>query len=100
MFTNMRRSLASASLSEQVGGEESGIAYRLTRLRVASICRSWTLSELRGYHKARVAADRILSFTAFRPQGARSWQSSRSQSPQDCYGHAPLDQDPPAMAEG
>jgi pyruvate/2-oxoglutarate dehydrogenase complex dihydrolipoamide dehydrogenase (E3) component len=61
--------LARVGLSESEA-RRRGIAYRLTKLPVTSILRSWTLSEPRGFYKALVAADsdRILGFTAFGPE--------------------------------
>jgi pyruvate/2-oxoglutarate dehydrogenase complex dihydrolipoamide dehydrogenase (E3) component len=61
--------LARVGLSE-TEARERGIAYRLAKLPVTSILRSWTLSEPRGFSKALVAADsdRILGFTAFGPE--------------------------------
>jgi hypothetical protein len=61
--------LARVGLSESEA-RSRGIAYRLTKLPVTSVRRSWALSEPRGFYKALVAADndRILAFTAFAPE--------------------------------
>ena len=61
--------LARVGLNESEA-KSRGIAYRLTKLPVTSIRRTWTLSEPRGFYKALVAADsdRILGFTAFSPE--------------------------------
>lgn len=61
--------LARVGLTESEA-KSRGIAYRLTKLPITSIRRTWTLSERRGFYKALVAADsdRILGFTAFGPE--------------------------------
>ncbi|MBA0087722.1 MAG: FAD-dependent oxidoreductase, partial [Acidobacteria bacterium Pan2503] len=61
--------LARIGLSESEATSR-GIAYRLARIPVTAIRRSWTLSEPRGFYKALVAtdSDRILGFTAFAPE--------------------------------
>ncbi len=61
--------LARVGLSESEA-RSRGIAFRLSKLPVMSIRRSWTLSETRGFYKALVAVDddRILGFTALAPE--------------------------------
>jgi pyruvate/2-oxoglutarate dehydrogenase complex dihydrolipoamide dehydrogenase (E3) component len=61
--------LARVGLSESEATSR-GIAYRLAKIPVTAIRRSWTLSESRGFYKTLVAADsdRILGFTAFAPE--------------------------------
>ena len=57
--------LARVGLSEREG-KERGIAYRLMKISMASVLRTRTLSETRGFMKALVSPeDRILGFTAF-----------------------------------
>jgi pyruvate/2-oxoglutarate dehydrogenase complex dihydrolipoamide dehydrogenase (E3) component len=66
LFTDPELAQVGLSESEAVS---RGIAYRLTKLPVTSIRRTWTLSESRGFYKALIAvdSDRILGFTAFSP---------------------------------
>jgi pyruvate/2-oxoglutarate dehydrogenase complex dihydrolipoamide dehydrogenase (E3) component len=61
--------LARVGLSESEA-KRSGIAYRLAKIPLTGIIRAWTLSELRGFYKALIAADSdlILGFTAFAPE--------------------------------
>lgn len=61
--------LARVGLSESEA-KTQGIAYRLAKIPVTSVLRSWTISEPRGFFKALIAADsdRILGFTAFAPE--------------------------------
>ena len=61
-------------LSERVGGEESRNRLSAHKAPCGLDCRS---SELRGSYKARVAANRILSFTAFRPRRGRGHGNRR-----------------------
>jgi pyruvate/2-oxoglutarate dehydrogenase complex dihydrolipoamide dehydrogenase (E3) component len=61
--------LARVGLSES-DAKRSGVAYRLAKIPLTGIIRSWTLSEPRGFYKALIAADSdlILGFTAFAPE--------------------------------
>ena len=61
--------LARVGLNESQA-KSRGIAYRLTKIPVTAVRRTWTLSEPRGFYKALVAedSDRILGFTAFSPR--------------------------------
>jgi pyruvate/2-oxoglutarate dehydrogenase complex dihydrolipoamide dehydrogenase (E3) component len=61
--------LARVGLNESEA-RNRGIAYRLAKLPAASILRTRTLSEPRGFYKVLIAADsdRILGFTAFAPE--------------------------------
>ncbi|MDR3620159.1 MAG: FAD-dependent oxidoreductase [Paludisphaera borealis] len=58
--------LARIGLSE-TEAKAKGIAYRLAKIPMTAVLRTWTLSEPRGFMKALVEADgdRILGFTAF-----------------------------------
>jgi pyruvate/2-oxoglutarate dehydrogenase complex dihydrolipoamide dehydrogenase (E3) component len=58
--------LASVGLDE-TQAKQQGIPYRLARIPMASVLRTRTLSETRGFMKALISAtdDRILGFTAF-----------------------------------
>jgi pyruvate/2-oxoglutarate dehydrogenase complex dihydrolipoamide dehydrogenase (E3) component len=61
--------LARIGLGEREA-RERGIPYRLTKLPMAHVLRTHTLSETRGFMKALVEkdGDRILGFTAFGPE--------------------------------
>ena len=61
--------LARIGLSEREA-RERGIEYRLTKLPMANVLRTHTLSETRGFMKALVEkdGDRILGFAAFGPE--------------------------------
>jgi pyruvate/2-oxoglutarate dehydrogenase complex dihydrolipoamide dehydrogenase (E3) component len=67
LFTDPQ--LARVGLSESEA-KSRGIAYRLAKIPLTGIIRSWTLSEPRGFYKALIAADsdHILGFTAFAPE--------------------------------
>jgi pyruvate/2-oxoglutarate dehydrogenase complex dihydrolipoamide dehydrogenase (E3) component len=57
--------LAHVGLTETEAASK-GIPYRLTKIPMAAILRTWTISEKRGFAKALIATDdRILGFTAF-----------------------------------
>jgi len=64
MFTDPE--LARVGLSE-TEARAKGIPYRLAKIPMAAVLRARTLSEMRGFMKALIAADsdRILGFTAF-----------------------------------
>jgi pyruvate/2-oxoglutarate dehydrogenase complex dihydrolipoamide dehydrogenase (E3) component len=67
MFTDPE--LASVGLSE-VEARDKGIPYRLFKIPMASVLRTRTLSEMRGFMKALVGKDdRILGFTVFGVDG-------------------------------
>ena len=61
--------LARVGLNESQA-RESGLAYRVASVPVASGWRPWTISEKRGFMKTLIDAhsDRILGFTAFGPE--------------------------------
>jgi pyruvate/2-oxoglutarate dehydrogenase complex dihydrolipoamide dehydrogenase (E3) component len=61
--------LARVGLSESEA-KRRGTAYRLAKIPLTGIIRSWTLSEPLGFYKALIAADsdHILGFTAFAPE--------------------------------
>jgi pyruvate/2-oxoglutarate dehydrogenase complex dihydrolipoamide dehydrogenase (E3) component len=67
MFTDPE--LARVGLSE-TEAKRRGIAFRLAKIPITAVLRTWTLSESRGFYKALIAADsdRILGFTAFGPE--------------------------------
>jgi pyruvate/2-oxoglutarate dehydrogenase complex dihydrolipoamide dehydrogenase (E3) component len=52
---------------DETQAKQQGIPYRLARIPMASVLRTTTLSETRGFMKALISAtdDRILGFTAF-----------------------------------
>lgn len=58
--------LARVGLSERQA-QEQGVAYRLAKIPMRAVLRTWTLGEPRGFLKGLVAtdSDRILGFTAF-----------------------------------
>jgi pyruvate/2-oxoglutarate dehydrogenase complex dihydrolipoamide dehydrogenase (E3) component len=64
MFTDPE--LARVGLSEREA-QERGIPYRLAKIPMGMVLRTWTLSEPRGFLKALLEkdGDRILGFTAF-----------------------------------
>jgi pyruvate/2-oxoglutarate dehydrogenase complex dihydrolipoamide dehydrogenase (E3) component len=67
MFTDPE--LARVGLSE-TEAQSKGIAYRLFKVSMASVLRTRTLSEMRGFMKALVGADdRVIGFTAFGVDG-------------------------------
>ena len=63
-------SVSKVRSSSESEAKRRGIAYRLAKIPLTGIIRSWTLSEPRGFYKALIAADsdRILGFTAFAPE--------------------------------
>jgi pyruvate/2-oxoglutarate dehydrogenase complex dihydrolipoamide dehydrogenase (E3) component len=58
--------LARVGLSE-LEAKSRGVSYRLTKITMAEVLRTWALSEKRGFMKALIdtRSDRILGFTAF-----------------------------------
>jgi pyruvate/2-oxoglutarate dehydrogenase complex dihydrolipoamide dehydrogenase (E3) component len=67
MFTDPE--LARVGLSE-MEAKSKGVAYRLFKIPMASVLRTRTLSEMRGFMKALVGADdRVLGFTVFGVDG-------------------------------
>jgi pyruvate/2-oxoglutarate dehydrogenase complex dihydrolipoamide dehydrogenase (E3) component len=67
MFTDPE--FARIGLSE-TEAKERGIAYRLAKIPMATVLRTRTLSETKGFMKALIdtGSDRILGFTAFGPE--------------------------------
>jgi pyruvate/2-oxoglutarate dehydrogenase complex dihydrolipoamide dehydrogenase (E3) component len=63
MFTDPELGRVGLNESE---AQRAGIAYRVAKIPMAAVLRTRTLSEMRGFLKALVAAqnDRILGFTA------------------------------------
>jgi pyruvate/2-oxoglutarate dehydrogenase complex dihydrolipoamide dehydrogenase (E3) component len=61
--------LARIGLSESEA-KARGIGYRLAKVPMKAVLRTWTLSEMRGFMKALIEedGDRILGFTAFGPE--------------------------------
>jgi pyruvate/2-oxoglutarate dehydrogenase complex dihydrolipoamide dehydrogenase (E3) component len=77
--------LARVGLSEAEAARQ-GIAVRVAKLPVATVLRTRTTSENRGFMKALVEADgdRILGFTSSGPMPARSWPRCRRRCRPTC----------------
>jgi pyruvate/2-oxoglutarate dehydrogenase complex dihydrolipoamide dehydrogenase (E3) component len=92
--------LARVGLSE-AEAQRQGIAVRVAKLSMAAVLRAQTISEARGFMKARVEADgeRVLGFTMLGPAGEVMTVVQTAAGRHPLHRPARLDYRAPTMAE-